>query len=402
IAYQIIAPPRGISRPIDQHRFLSGQSDRATEVLNSGMFIYMSQIAVDRGARRRAKELGEGSIAAEFQARVLENYKSGLALVCHVAVFTDRDLEGWSDAHRFEPESNNVTSHVYHQRAGYQTVGYVSDSKDARFNTGMKRPHAGDGITGVMLIDYRDGSQTRAYIDPVQQVVDEATSASRGGSVHAPWNSVDPELYRSFYEGRAPAVPELISTREGLRSELDRMGVGAPWLGYQLFLGFRAALRPKLSGALSAGSSLALDSARTAAGSELYQLVSNPSFIAPLDAGEVKTALPLDYWREMPLNARFGNPYLLDKNGNPPVFEGWFRVVHRGDNVHEVVQDSTGRFRRGDLVSYQGPVDGIRNGAAYMHKMTFATSSDDCWNVREGFELVERAGVPRSMAKRRR
>jgi ribosomal protein S18 acetylase RimI-like enzyme len=167
VAFQIVTPARLISRPAAQHKFLGRFAERAERVLASGRFIYMSQIAVDREFRGK-------KLAPAMQERVLERYQK-YSLVAHVGVCTQRDFDEWKDG-PFEPASNNVASHVHHQRQGYRLVAYTSDLADTSYNSGLAPPGAEaemPAVLGAMYIHFRDGAESLpfAYVDPVEAVL---------------------------------------------------------------------------------------------------------------------------------------------------------------------------------------------------------------------------------------
>ena len=167
VAFQVVTPARQISRPAAQHKFLGPYAKRAMRVLASGDFIYMSQIAVD-------KEFRGKKLATAMQQRVLASYRK-YALVAHVGVCTQRDLDEWKGG-PFEPATNNVASHFHHQRKGYRLVAYTSDLAHTSYNSGLTPPEEGSempAILGVLYMHFRDGAETMPfeYVDPVQAVL---------------------------------------------------------------------------------------------------------------------------------------------------------------------------------------------------------------------------------------
>jgi GNAT superfamily N-acetyltransferase len=220
IAFQAVCPARFISRPAGKHKLFGPYAKRALRVLESGRFVYMSQIATDPGFR------GSG-LAKALQARVLARYRRQ-PLVAHVAVFTQQDFDARSaEGSTFEPRFNNVASHKYHQKNGYRLVGYTSDlaGTDA-YNTGLPPPSGEDalpGIAGALYIDFRDGDGPSEYVDPVAAVLDAPCAPG----------DVDDEEWRNPFPDHWPDLDDLDSFPEGspqqdakLRTELLRMYEG--------------------------------------------------------------------------------------------------------------------------------------------------------------------------------
>lgn len=189
VGYQVITAPRFISRPFEKHKIVGPYAKRASQVLNSGQFIYMSQVAIRRSAA------GKGA-ARDMQRKVLENY-GDLPLVAHVASFTQVDFDAWTDRSQpFEPKNNNVASHRYHQREGYRLVAWTSDLVGAQgYNSGVLGSEA--GVAGVLYVHFRDGAedvyQPEDYVDPVAAIIDnpvqkgELNSGAWTNPLKAPW-----------------------------------------------------------------------------------------------------------------------------------------------------------------------------------------------------------------------
>ncbi|MBK6683110.1 MAG: hypothetical protein IPG45_01440 [Deltaproteobacteria bacterium] len=187
-AYQTICPPRHISRPADKHVFLGPHAERAREILVSAEFQYMCQVAKDR----RCNVPG---VVASMQAHVLERYRD-LPLVAHVAVFNQDDFDAWDKKSPFEPRSNNVASHRYHQKHGYWPVAWTSDlGHTDRYNSGLSTPaNDGDGpgpVLGVLYLKFNDGTPgPEGYLDPVREVL--AAPCRPGDVAEGPWaNTLD-------------------------------------------------------------------------------------------------------------------------------------------------------------------------------------------------------------------
>jgi hypothetical protein len=171
IAFQAVSTPRMISRPPSKHKFFSGANGRrAFAVLKERRFIYMSQVAVHLLHRDKK------GLAAALQADVLRQLEP-LPLVAHVAVFTQADYDAWDRSQPFDPISNNVASHKYHQKHGYVLGGWTGNlAGSIAFNTGLPStdPTKGvPGIVGVVYVNYRDGREDipYTYVDPVQAVL---------------------------------------------------------------------------------------------------------------------------------------------------------------------------------------------------------------------------------------
>lgn len=200
LAYQTVSHPRFISRPAEKHRFFGPQADRAYEIIEQASFIYMSQIASVPEGRGK----GWGSA---LQAKALEAYQD-LPLAAHVGVFTGDDLKGWDgDPAHLVAHKNNVASHRFHQKHGYVPVAWTSDLPVEAFNSGLPAASGGDGVLGILYVNFRDGrvGTPESYVDPVQAVVGSPmTEADRDPS---PWRNPFPfawpdrEVDLSFDEG---------------------------------------------------------------------------------------------------------------------------------------------------------------------------------------------------------
>ncbi|MFO0723552.1 MAG: GNAT family N-acetyltransferase [Myxococcota bacterium] len=194
VAFQAVTPPRFISRPANLHKFFGSYGKRAQQVLASGNFIYMSQIATDPEHRKQG-------LAAALQAEVLKHFK-GLPLVAHVAVFTQDDFDHWDHQSPFEPHSNNIISHKYHQKHGYLPVAWTSDlTGTTEYNSGLAagkpQKDAPPPVCGMLYMNFQDGSEAvkRPYIDPVDAVLT---------SPCAPGEAASPEWQNPF----SPFWPE--------------------------------------------------------------------------------------------------------------------------------------------------------------------------------------------------
>jgi GNAT superfamily N-acetyltransferase len=225
VAYQAVCAPRFISRPANKHKFFGPYAKRALQTLQSGRFIYMSQIAIDPDHRSKG-------VAAAMQAKVLERYRN-YPLVAHVAVFTQDDFDARDPNAPFEPRTNNVASHRYHQKNGYHLVGWTSDlARTVEYNSGLPPPADGElpGVLGALYINFRDGAEDvpHEYVDPVDAVLNapcapgEANTAEWENPFAELWpgfDEIDPEL--ALHPERSPEKSPLRSFTEAIiRSEL--------------------------------------------------------------------------------------------------------------------------------------------------------------------------------------
>lgn len=198
VAFQAVTPPRFISRPVAMHKLMGPYKSRAMKVLESGRFLYMSQIATDPDFR------GKG-VAAALQARVLSHFQN-VPLVAHVAVFTQNDFDHWDqDKSHFEPHDNNVVSHRYHQKHGYEPVAWTSDLQGTvEYNSGLTATPGEDApppVLGILYMNFRDGKADvpHAYVDPVQAVLD--SPCKEGEAASAAWtNPFSPFWPESEYD----------------------------------------------------------------------------------------------------------------------------------------------------------------------------------------------------------
>lgn len=204
LGYQVVTAPRYISRPFDNHKLVGPHQDRARKVLNSGKFLYMSQVAVNK------EHMVKGA-AKEMQRKVLLKYKH-LPLVAHVASFVQSDLDGWDRSGPFDPRHNNVASHKYHQKHGYELVGWTSDIDGApEFNTGLEPTD--HGVAGVMYMHFRDPTPDhppeRVYTDPVAAIIDnprsegEFENARWDNPLQVPWKAYPLDADRLMADGFA-------------------------------------------------------------------------------------------------------------------------------------------------------------------------------------------------------
>ncbi len=233
IAFQTVSAARFISRPAGKHKFVGPHGRRARQVLESGRFIYMSQIAIHPAFRGKR-------LAAALQAEVLRWYHKSYPLVAHVAVFTQDDLDAHDPSGPFDPRSNNVASHRLHQKGGYRFAGYTSDTRDPRYNTGLPPPDpAGDslpGLVGAVYVHFRDGAEDLPfeYVDPVKAVLDAPVGAGDvdGGEWKNPfpdhWPEPDAfdEADPSWSEARAKRYTEA-------KERLELLFLQAPLSGLQ-------------------------------------------------------------------------------------------------------------------------------------------------------------------------
>lgn len=187
-AYQTVCAPRHISRPADKHVFFGPHAERAREILVAAEFQYMCQVAKDR-------RCNIPKVVAAMQANVLEHYREQ-PLVAHVAVFNQDDFDAWDKRSPFEPRSNNVASHRYHQKQGYWPVAWTSDlGNTERYNSGLSTPsNDGDGpgpVLGVLYLKFNDGTPgPDGYLDPVRLVLDAPRKP--GDVAEGPWaNTLD-------------------------------------------------------------------------------------------------------------------------------------------------------------------------------------------------------------------
>jgi hypothetical protein len=170
IAFQTVTAPRHISRPAAKHVFFEPYQKRALSILQSGKFIYMSQIAASRDFRSKG-------VAAALQEEVLKRYPK-YPLLAHVAVFTQDDFDRWDgNQETFAPHTNNVASHRYHQKHGYVPIAWTSDlARTDKYNSGIEPPNDGESmaVCGVLYLHFRDGEPPngRPYVDPLRLVLD--------------------------------------------------------------------------------------------------------------------------------------------------------------------------------------------------------------------------------------
>jgi GNAT superfamily N-acetyltransferase len=207
VAFQAVTPARYMSRPAAEHTFFGPHAKRAAEVLQSGKFIYMSQIATAPSLR------GKG-LAAALQTEVLKRYAK-YPLLAHVAVFTQADFDAWDgDKDNFAPRTNNIASHRYHQKQGYVPVAWTSDlaGTDA-FNSGLEPSGAaheratsargpagqpsrteGPGVLGILYVHFRDGAsrEDRPYIDPVKAVLEAPRDPAHARADEPPFPAYEP------------------------------------------------------------------------------------------------------------------------------------------------------------------------------------------------------------------
>jgi hypothetical protein len=192
VAFQAICAPRYISRPVQKHKLYGPFKKRALQVLSSGRFIYMSQVAV-------APEYAGRGLAKIAQAHVLAHYDKRLPLVAHVAVFTQSDFDARQAGKPFLPIANNLPSHRFHHKQGYVQVGWTGDIRGSvEYNSGLtpsNDPDAPPPVVGVVWMHFRDGRENlnHPFVDPLEAVLGNGCAPGEADSKE--WENAFPPTW---------------------------------------------------------------------------------------------------------------------------------------------------------------------------------------------------------------
>ena len=209
IGYQVICPPRYICRGLDNHRLFGPDAERAKQVLQSGRFLYASQLCIKKGA-------GKPGAARDMQRKVLVHYR-WLPLVCHVGCFLAEEFDRWDRTGPFQPHTNNLASLRFHQKQGYRLVGYVSSDLHPTLYSGQFESEPGSEHTAALYVHFRDGAELRYskedYLDPVAAIL--ANEMHPGDldrqrqDLSSPWKAFRVDPYRIFKQTPQGLLPHM-------------------------------------------------------------------------------------------------------------------------------------------------------------------------------------------------